>query len=562
MTFEEIKKKAMANWQKEVESDKPHIFIGMATCGQAAGAGSALDAIQDELKRSNTEAIITKVGCIGLCYMEPLVDIKKPERPRIAYGRVTPQKARKLVRDYVLNDNPCPELALGTLGEGEVPGIPRLFDLPMLKPQVRIILRHSGFIDPENIDHYIASGGYSGLERALKMKPEAVVEEIKKSGLRGRGGAGFPTGLKWELCRKEPGTIKFVICNADEGDPGAFMNRALLASDPHSVLEGIIIGGYAIGATEGYIYLRAEYPLAIERIQIALRQIKEYGLIGENILGSGFNFDIKLKMGAGAFVCGEETALMASIEGKRGMPHSRPPFPAQSGLWQKPTNINNTETWANVSAIMQNGYEWYTGFGSERSKGTKTFALTGKINRTGLVEVPIGMPLKNIIYDIGGGPPGGSSLKAVQTGGPSGGCIPASLMDLAVDYETLAKAGSIMGSGGMVVLDEETCAVDVAKFFLTFTQSESCGKCVMCRLGTREMLNILEDITNGRGKPEDIELLAELGETVKAGSLCGLGQTAPNPLLTTLRYFRNEYEEHIRDHHCRAEVCKGLTQPT
>jgi len=376
--------------------------------------------------------------------------------------------------------------------------------------------------------------------------------------LRGRGGAGFPTGLKWEFCRKSPSTVKYIICNADEGDPGAFMDRSLLEGDPHDVLEGMLIGAYAIGATEGYIYIRAEYPLAIERLNVALRQMAECRLLGDDILGSNFSFHIKLKEGAGAFVCGEETALMTSIEGKRGMPRSRPPFPAQAGLWGKPTNINNVETWGNVSAILQMGGDWYASYGSEGSKGTKTFALAGKINRTGLIEVPMGIPLQEIIYDIGGGIPDGKRFKAVQTGGPSGGCLPASLLNLPVDYESLTQAGSIMGSGGMVVMDEDTCMVDVARYFISFTQSESCGKCVMCRLGTKQMLDILENICNGRGRLEDIDLLLELSEAVKDGSLCGLGQTAPNPVLTTIRYFRDEYEEHIKRHHCRAAVCPGL----
>jgi NADH:ubiquinone oxidoreductase subunit F (NADH-binding)/NAD-dependent dihydropyrimidine dehydrogenase PreA subunit len=423
---------------------------------------------------------------------------------------------------------------------------------------VRIALRNCGFIDPENINHYIARGGYSGLIKALGMKPEAVIEEVKKSGLRGRGGAGFPTGVKWGLCRKSPGTIKYVICNADEGDPGAFMNRSLLEGDPHAVLEGILIGAYAIGTGEGYIYIRAEYPLAIDRLKLALSQMADYGLVGDNILGSNFSFQLKIKQGAGAFVCGEETALMASIEGKRGMPRSRPPFPAQAGLWGKPTNINNVETWGSVSAILQKGADWYASYGSERSKGTKTFSLVGKIVRTGLIEVPMGIPLQEIIYGIGGGIPGGKRFKAVQTGGPSGGCLPASLLNLPVDYESLTQAGSIMGSGGMVVMDEDTCMVDIARYFLSFTQSESCGKCVPCRLGTKQMLDILQDITSGKGKLEDIDLLLKLGEQVKAGSLCGLGQTAPNPVLTTIRYFRDEYEAHVNEKRCPALVCTEL----
>jgi NADH-quinone oxidoreductase subunit F len=558
MTFDEIRTRAVSEWEALEQSDKPRIFIGMATCGRAAGAGAVLEAIKSTLARHNLEAVITQVGCIGLCYCEPIVDIAKPGRLHIYYANLTPELIAQVIKDYLINDNPRPDLALGTVGDGDVKDIPKFWELPMLKPQVRVALRNCGLIDPENINHYIANGGYSGLVKTLGMAPEAVIEEIKKSGLRGRGGAGFPTGLKWEFCRKSPGAVKYVICNADEGDPGAFMDRSLLEGDPHAVLEGILIGAYAIGATAGYIYARAEYPLAIEHLNIALKQMEDYGLVGENILGSDFSFHIKIKEGAGAFVCGEETALMASIEGKRGMPRSRPPFPAQSGLWGKPTNINNVETWGNVSAILQKGADWYASYGSDGSKGTKTFALAGKINRTGLIEVPMGIQLQEIIYEIGGGIPGGKYFKAVQTGGPSGGCLPASHLNRPVDYESLAEAGSIMGSGGMVVMDEDTCMVDVARYFLSFTQSESCGKCVPCRLGTKQMLGILERICNGEGKLEDIDLLLELSESIKVGSLCGLGQTAPNPVLTTLRYFRDEYEEHIKKHHCRAAVCPAI----
>jgi len=560
MSFDEIQNQAMSEWGALQRSEKPRILVGTATCGRAAGAMAVLEAINRELSRLSIDATVTQVGCIGICYAEPLVDIIKPNRPRICYGSVTPEIVPQLIEDYIINDNPRPELALGTIGEDSINGIPKLFELPVFKPQVRISLRNCGHIDPTDIKQYIANDGYSGLVKALAMTPEEVIEEVKKSGLRGRGGAGFPTGQKWEFCRRSPGKEKYLICNADEGDPGAFMDRALLESDPHAVLEGMLIGAYAIGASQGYIYCRAEYPLAIERLNIALKQMVECGLLGDNILGSGFSFQIEIKEGAGAFVCGEETALMASIEGKRGMPQSRPPFPAQAGLWGKPTNINNVETWGNVSAILQRGGEWYSSFGTETSKGTKTFALAGKIAHTGLIEVPMGIPLGDIIYEIGGGIVGGKHYKATLTGGPSGGCLPASLLNLPVDYENLAQAGSIVGSGGMLVADEDTCMVDIARFFLAFCQDESCGKCVPCRVGTRQMLNILERITQGEGQPGDIEHLEQLAQLVKSTALCGLGQTAPNPVLTTIRYFREEYEEHIKKGYCRAGVCRKLVK--
>ncbi len=558
MNFEEIKKQAMSNWEAMQNSGKARILIGTGTCGIAAGAEDILETLREELGKNSIEADIIQVGCIGLCYAEPLVEIVKPGMPGVFYGNLTPELMAEIVRDYLTADNPRPDLALGTRGEGTINGIPRLFDLPVLKPQVRIALRNCGNIDPTDIHHYIANGGYEGLSEVLRMKPQEVIDEVKKSGLRGRGGAGFPTGLKWQFCHDSPGTQKYIVCNADEGDPGAFMDRAVLEGDPHAVLEGMLIGAYAIGASEGYIYIRAEYPLAIQRLRTALEQMEKCGLLGDNIMGSSFSFHIKIKEGAGAFVCGEETALMASIEGNRGMPRSRPPFPAQSGLWGKPTNINNVETWADVSAILQKGSGWYASYGTEKSKGTKTFSLVGKVMRTGLIEVPMGIPMREIIYGIGGGIPDGKNFKAVQTGGPSGGCLSASFLDSPVDYESLASAGSIVGSGGMVVMDEDSCMVDVARYFLTFTQLESCGKCIQCRWGTKQMLDILEDIVSGRGRDGDIELLLELSEAVKNGSLCALGGTAPNPVLTTIRYFRDEYEAHISEKRCPALVCKAL----
>ena len=558
MSFEEIKSQAILQWKAMQQSENARILIGMGTCGRAAGAEDVLAALNQKLAEQHIQAEILQVGCIGLCYAEPLIEVIKPGMPSVFYGNLTPELIPEIIKDYLVNGNPRSDLALGIRGEGMLEGITNLFDLPVLKPQVRISLRNCGNIDPESINHYIANGGYEGLAKALRMKPQEVIEEIKKSGLRGRGGAGFATGIKWQFCHDAPGDIKYVICNADEGDPGAFMDRALLEGDPHAVMEGILIGAYAIGASEGYIYIRAEYPLAIQRLRIAIKQMEEYGLIGDDIMGSGFRFHIKIKEGAGAFVCGEETAMMASIEGRRGMPRSRPPFPAQSGLWGKPTNINNVETWSNVSAILQRGAEWYASYGTEKSKGTKNFSLAGNVVRTGLIEVPMGISLREIVYEIGGGIPENKRLKAVQTGGPSGGFIPEGLIDLPVDYESLAQAGSIMGSGGMVVIDEDTCMVDITKFFLTFTQAESCGKCIPCRWGTKQMLDILEDISNRRGRPGDIELLQELAESVKDGSLCGLGQTAPNPVLTSIRYFRDEYEEHIVEKRCAALHCKAL----
>jgi NADH-quinone oxidoreductase subunit F len=560
VTFDEIRRQATVEWEALEHNERPRILVGTGTCGRAAGAQAVVQAIKEHLTRRNIEALITEVGCIGLCYAEPLVDIIKPNHPRICYQKINSENVSLLIDDYLINDNPRPDLALGTISKESYKGIPPLYELPMLKPQVRIVLRNCGNIDPGDINQYIANEGYSGLAKALKMTPEQVIEEIKQSGLRGRGGAGFRTGQKWEFCQRAPGQEKYLICNADEGDPGAFMNRLLLEGDPHAVIEGMLIGAYAIGATQGFVYCRVEKPLAIERLRTALKQAEQYRFMGRNILDSNFSFNIEVREGAGAFVCGEETALILSIEGKRGMPRARPPYPAVSGLWGKPTNINNVETWGNVPAILRNGAAWFAGVGTQASKGTKTFALAGKVLRTGLIEVPIGIPLADIIYEIGGGMVSGRKFKAVLTGGPSGGCIPASLMNLPVDYESLTQAGSIMGSGGMVVADDDTCMVDMAKFFLSFTQAESCGKCVPCRTGTRQMLDILERITGGNGNAGDLDRLERLALTVKSGSRCALGQTAPNPVLTTIRYFREEYDEHINKHYCRAAVCKKLVK--
>jgi len=558
MNFDKIAATANAEWQALWHGDKPLILIGLATCGMAAGANAVIKAIENELNQRKIEATVIPVGCIGLCYLEPLVDIVKPGRPRVCYTHVTPQKATELIEDYLVNDNPRPDLALGTIGEGSIENIPKFYELPMLKPQVRIATRNCANINPESIMHYIAQGGYGGLAKVLEMQPEEVIEEIKESGLRGRGGAGFPTARKWEEAHNSKATPKFIVCNGDEGDPGAFMDRSVFEGDPHSILEGMAIAGYAVGTPNGYIYVRAEYPLAVRRLNIAIDQAKKLGLLGDNILDSEFSFNIEIMQGAGAFVCGEGSALMYSIEGKRGMPRVRPPRSVASGLWSLPTSLNNVETFANVPAIINNGGQWYASYGTETSKGTKTFALTGKIERPGLIEVPMGITLRQIIYDIGGGIPGDKPFKAVQTGGPSGGCLPESLLDTPVDFETLAKAGSIMGSGGMVVVDKDTCMVDVARYFIAFCRDESCGKCVPCREGLPLMSSILERITEGEGTAEDIEQLKVLGETIKQGALCGLGTSAPNPVLTSIRYFRDEWEAHVIEKKCPALVCKSL----
>ena len=559
MTFDEVQSQAIADWESIEHGNKPCILVGAASCGLAAGALAVIEAIKSELERRNLSATIIQVGCLGLCYAEPLVAIIKPGHPRIYYGNLTPKLACQLIEDYFINDDPRPDLALGSVGDGSVRDIPRLFELPMLKPQVRITLRNCGLIDPENINHYIARGGYSSLVKALSMAPEEVIAEVKKSGLRGRGGAGFPTGVKWGFCRNAQDRGKYFLCNADEGDPGTFVDRALLEGDPHSVLEGMLIGAYAIGANEGYIYIRAEYPLATERMDMAIKQANAYGILGDDILGSGFNFQVKIRSGAGAFVCGEETALINSIEGERGTPRIRPPFPAQSGLWGKPTNVNNVETLANIPLIIEKGGDWYAGIGTEQSKGTKLFSLSGSITRPGVVEVPFGLSLRSLVEDIGGGTLAGRKLKAIQPGGAMLGLIPASLVDQPIDFEGLANIGSGVGSGGLVVVDESSCVVDIAHMLMTFAQNECCGKCLIGRLGTKKMLDILHGIINGSGQPKDMTLLHDLGTSMTLGSLCPLGGGAPGPVMSILRYFRDELETHIREHHCPAGVCKELT---
>jgi NADH-quinone oxidoreductase subunit F len=559
MSFADIQEQARQEWDDLQNGGVTQIIVGTATCGRSAGAMAVVSTFEEELKKKGIEANIVEVGCIGPCYAEPLVNIVKPNRTMISYRNVTSDMAVELIDSYLLGDDPLPHYALGTFGDGEVAGIPRILDTPSFKPQERRVFRNCGIIDPTNINHYIANDGYHGLNKALTMTQEEVVDEMKRSGLRGRGGGGFPAGRKWEAGLQAKGNQKYVVCNADEGDPGAFMDRAVIEGDPHSVIEGMIIAGYTIGSDTGYIYVRAEYPLAIRRLERAIEQAHEKGLLGKNILGTDFSFDINIFPGAGAFVCGESTALTLSIEGKRGMPRVAPrPRTTEAGLYDKPTLLNNVKTFSSAPMIITKGAEWFASVGTEKSTGTAIFALTGMVNNCGLIEVPMGITLREIIYDIGGGIPDGGTFKAVQTGGPSGGCLPESLLDTPIDYDSLDAAGSIMGSGGMVVMNEETCMVDIARYFLDFTEIESCGQCVPCRLGTKQLLDILKDICKGKGKKKDLDLLVELSHSVHGGSVCGLGQTAANPVLSTIRYFRDEYEAHINDKCCPAKVCKPL----
>ena len=525
------------------------IVVGQGSCGIATGAKKTAAEFEKQLKANKLDTELTITGCVGTCYLEPIVDVYEDNGWMTRYVKVQPDKVEKIVKEHIVGGTPVKEYAISDEDEGFV------------EKQQRVVLRNCGVINPENIDEYLEKDGYKALEKVLTtMKPEQVIEEIKISGLRGRGGAGFPTWFKWNAAKASPGNEKYMVCNADEGDPGAFMDRSVLEGDPHSVLEGMAIAGYCMGAHQGVIYCRAEYPLAIKRLEIAMDQARERGYLGKNLFGSGFDFDIYIKAGAGAFVCGEETALIASLEGERGMPRLKPPFPAAKGFWQKPTDINNVETLANVPWIVFNGGAAFSKFGTEKSPGTKVFALAGKIKKGGLVEVPMGMSINDIIYGIGGGIKNDKQFKAVQMGGPSGGCIPASLGDTLVTYEDITKTGAIVGSGGMIVMDEDTCMVDMARYFLNFTRDESCGKCNYCRIGTKRLLEILTRITEGEGRDGDIELLQELATKVMQGSLCGLGQTAPNPVLSTIRHFRNEYEDHIYNHKCTAHSCKALIE--
>jgi NADH:ubiquinone oxidoreductase subunit F (NADH-binding)/ferredoxin/(2Fe-2S) ferredoxin len=563
----------MRLWRRE-DVTRATIYLGTGTCGRGAGALKTLKSVQAFLKDKSLDAEVIEVGCIGMCSAEPLLDVQLPGSARISFQHVTEKNAAKLLAE-VFNGKIPADMVLGQFeanGLKAWDGVPKLSEHPFFAPQTRWVLAQCGQMDPSSMEEYIAHGGYQALGKVLRnLKPDEVCNEIDLSGLRGRGGGGFPTGRKWKFALAAKGDKKYIICNADEGDPGAFMDRAVIESVPHRMLEGLIIGAYAIGASTAYVYIRAEYPLAIDRLKMAISQAKAQGFLGENILGSGFSLEVKIKMGAGAFVCGEETALMHSVEGKRGMPRPRPPFPAVSGLFGKPTVINNVETFANVPPIILAGAATYAALGTKNSKGTKVFALSGKVTRTGLVEVAMGTTVRQIVFDVGGGIPKGKEFKAVQMGGPSGGCIPTQHLDIEVDYDSLKTVGAIMGSGGMVVMDEDTCMVDVAKFFMDFIQRESCGKCIPCREGTRRMLEILERITRGYRYEKDNEALERfqgimymerLAKVIKDTSLCGLGQTAPNPVLSTLRWFRDEYEAHIYERRCPAGVCQELRQFT
>ncbi len=555
-TLDDLQSIKAAHADRMAFSDKTYLLICGGTGCHATGSIKVKEALLDELaaKQLQDKVEVVETGCNGFCAMGPIMVVHPGD---IFYQKIAAEDIPTIIQEHLIGGKPVEKLLYKNPATKK--HIAAQTEIPFFAHQMPRALRNKGLINPESIDDYIARDGYLGTARALKeMTPEDIVEEVKRSGMRGRGGAGFPTGLKWDFARKSPGEIKYVLCNADEGDPGAFMDRSILEADPHSVLEGMIIAAKAINAHKGYIYARTEYPLAIKRLQIAISQAKERGLLGEDILGAGFDFDIEIYQGAGAFVCGEETALMRSIEGRRGMPRPRPPFPAHKGLWEKPTILNNVETLCNIPQIILKGGDWYASVGTERSKGTKVFALSGDVNNIGLVEVPMGTTLRKLIYDIGGGIPKNRKFKAVQLGGPSGGCIPAHLLDTPVDYEEIAKVGAIMGSGGVIVMDENTCMVDMARFFMEFIQEESCGKCTPCREGTRRLLELLKKITEGRGEPEDIDTMEELCGVIRETALCGLGQTGPNPVLSTLRYFRDEYEAHIYERRCPAKRCVAL----
>ena len=576
MTAQESLQQLIASAKPVVKEhpDKTQVLLGIATCALAGGADKTFDAVKAGLAAAGLQDQIDlcQVGCVGRCSLEPLLEIRTPGQDPRMYVKVDAERAQQIVQRDLVDGQPIKEWLID---EGVRPEPLSLEDsggktiinrftrewphLDFFNRQIRVTLRNVGRIDPESVDDYLTVGGYQAIAKVLdEMTPETVIETMKASGLRGRGGAGFPTGMKWDFAHKAAGDQKYIVCNADEGDPGAFMDRSTLEGDPHAVLEAMAIGAFAIGANQGFIYVRAEYPLAVKRLEIAIKQAREKGLLGKGILGSNFDFDIELRLGAGAFVCGEETALLASIEGKRGMPRPRPPFPANKGLWGKPTIINNVETLASVAPIILNGADWYSGIGTTTSKGTKVFALAGNVENTGLIEVPMGITFREIIFDIGAGIPGGRSFKATQIGGPSGGCLPASYLDTPIDYETMKEAGVIVGSGGLIIIDDTHCMVDIARFFLTFTQDESCGKCTPCREGTKRMLEIMQRITRGHGEERDYERLERLGKACARGALCALGQTAPNPVVTTLRHFKDEYDAHINEGRCPAHKCKEL----
>ena len=562
-TLEEIskireEKRKELDLRKNINADtrEKHILICHGTGCTSSKSPKILEKFNELIKEKNIENVrVIKTGCFGLCAKGPIVIIRPED---VFYAMVTPDDAEEIVEEHIIKGNIVERLLCKDIDGKKVQ---KLDELTFYKKQKRIALKNCGIINPENIDEYIAFDGYKALEKVLlKMSQEEVIEEITNSGLRGRGGAGFPTGKKWALTKAVEGTQKYVVCNADEGDPGAFMDRRILEGDPHTVLEAMSIAGYSLGANKGYIYVRAEYPIAVHRLQVAIDHAREYGILGNNIFGTDFSFDIEIRLGAGAFVCGEETALLESIEGRRGQPRLKPPYPANEGLWGKPTLINNVETYANITQIILNGAEWYSSIGTETSKGTKVFALGGNVNNVGLVEVPMGTTLREIIYDIGGGIPNGRDFKAAQTGGPSGGCIPKEYLDTPIDYESLKQVGSMMGSGGLIVMDDTKCMVNIAKFYLEFTVSESCGKCTPCRIGTKRMLEILDKICEGNGTKEDIDNLEKLAYSIQKASVCGLGQSAPNPIISTLRYFRDEYNEHVIDKYCRAKECKAMAK--
>jgi NADH-quinone oxidoreductase subunit F len=535
----------------------PTISIGMATCGLASGAMEVKEAFEEALKERGIEARIIPVGCLGHCYAEPLVIVENPGFPPILYHEMTPGKAKMLVKAFLEEGDPLFEYILGAMEENDL--IPAVKEFPRFRSEERVLMAHCGLIDPGDIYHYIAKGGYSAFVEALSVQPDELLDEIRESGLRGRGGAGFQTAVKWEMVKNADESERFVVCNADEGDPGAYMDRALLESNPHQVVEGISLCAYIVGAQRAIIYVRAEYPLAVSIVKRAIEQAREIGILGEGILGTGFDLDIQAFQGSGAFVCGEETALIQSIQGERGMPHPRPPYPSQGGLWGRPTVINNVKTFGSIPPILERGGAWFRGIGTEKSPGTAIFSVVGSIVHAGLVEIPMGITLRDLIFVVCGGIPGKKKFKAVQIGGPSGGCLPEQYLDTPIDFDSLTHAGAMMGSGGMVVMDEDACMIDVARYFVDFTQNESCGKCTFCRIGTRHLLNILERITLGEGRDGDIELLEDLSLDIKEGSLCGLGKTAPNPVLTTIRYFRDEYEAHIAEKRCPSMMCRPLT---